>query len=111
MYRGINMLNVETLANFLAEFARANNAESFGLTVYLINEPGTYWTLTESPEWKPRADVGSTTQSYIVDLRPLRARLNRYRTTITPELRMVIQGFDAALLIASGKRSTMLRVN
>jgi hypothetical protein len=110
MYRGINMLNVETLANFLSEFARANDAETFGLTVYLINEPGTYWTLTESPEWKPLADVGSTTQSYIVDLRPLRARLNRYRG-ITPELRSVIQGFDAALLIASGKRSTMLRVN
>ncbi|MGH7470213.1 MAG: hypothetical protein ACRENP_19885 [Longimicrobiales bacterium] len=110
MYRGINMLNVETFGNFLSEFARANDAEAFGITVYLINEPGTYWTLTESPEWKPLADVGSTTQSYIVDLRPLRARLNRF-ASIKPELRSVIQGFDVALLIASGKRSTMLRVN
>ena len=34
------------------------------MTVYLIDEPGTYWTLLESPEWKPLANVGSTTQSY-----------------------------------------------
>lgn len=105
--RGINSLGVQTFGNFLSEFARANQLTSFHLTVYQVNEPGTYWTLTEFPDYLPLARVGSTREWFVVDLRPLRSFASGGRLrTLSRELREVIFAFDAALLIGGGRRGS-----
>ncbi len=43
--RGFNDGGLQTLGKFLSRFSRANDMTSFHLTVYLVNEPGTCWTL------------------------------------------------------------------
>lgn len=105
--RGTNGLGVQTLGNFLSEFARANRLDTFHLTVYQVNEPGTYWTLADFPDYLPLANVGSTREWFLVDLRPLRpfAAGGRLRT-LSRELREVIFSFDAALLIGGGRRGS-----
>ena len=99
--------NVHSLGNFLHEFATANGTESFHLVAWLVNEPGTYWSITEEKPYGPLGRAGSTTEWVIVDLRPLRplAHAGRLRG-LSAELRAAIFAYDAVLLIGSGTRGT-----
>jgi hypothetical protein len=102
---------VQALGEFVHEFAIANGSKSFHLVAWLVNDPGTYWSLSEDPAYALLAKVGSTKEWTIVDLRPLRdlwyaGKLN----ALSPDLRRTIFAFDAALLIGNGTRGTYDRL-
>lgn len=107
----LSSTNVHTIGSFVSEFAIANGLDAFHMVAWLVNEPGTYWTLTESPEYLPLAQVGSTESWTIVDLRPLRSFAHAGRlTSMSREMRSLVFAYDAVLLIGSGTRGTHERL-
>lgn len=98
---------VQSLGNFLHEFALANERTSFHLVVWLVNEPGTYWTLGDDPAYLPLARVGATSAWTIVDLRPLRDLWYGGKLrALSRELRDAAFAYDAVLLLGGGTRGT-----
>ena len=107
----LSSTNVHTIGRFVDEFAIANGRDAFHMVAWLVNEPGTYWTLTESPEYLPLARVGSTRSWTIVDLRPLRPFAHAGRlSSMSREMRTLVFAYDAVLLIGSGTRGTHERL-
>ncbi len=102
---------VHTVGNFLHEFATANGGESFHMVAWLVNEPGTYWSLTEELPYLPLANAGSTSAWTVVDMRPLRDLYWASRMpALSRELREAIFAYDAVLLIGGGTRGTYDRL-
>jgi hypothetical protein len=107
----LSSTNVHTIGSFVDEFAISNGSDAFHMVAWQVNEPGTYWTLTESPEYLPLAQVGSTTSWTIVDLRPLRPYAHAGRLpSMSREMRSVVFAYDAVLLIGGGTRDTHQRL-
>ena len=107
LVRGRSWSDVLSLGNFISEFAKSNEMDSFHLAIYNNNASGDYGVLAATPDYKPLAEAVSTDKWAVVDLRPLRALAHGGRVTgASPELRRVIFGFDAALLIGSASRGT-----
>jgi hypothetical protein len=102
---------VHTLGEFVHEFSIANGGKSFHLVAWLVNDPGTYWSLSDTPAYALLARVGSTKAWTIVDLRPLRDLWYAGKLkALSQELRDTIFAFDAVLLIGNGKRGTYDRL-
>jgi hypothetical protein len=100
--RGTNWFNIFSLGNFVSEFARSNNMNSFHLAMYSNNTIGDYAWIHEDEDYKPLAKVSSTTKWTVIDFRPLRKYAHAGRIEkLRPEMRRIIYGFDAALLIGS----------
>jgi hypothetical protein len=98
---------VHTLGEFVREFAIANGEKSFHLVAWLVNDPGTYWSLSESAGYELLARVGSTKEWTLVDLRPLHDLWYGGRLkALSRELRDTIFAYDAVLLIGNGTRGT-----
>ena len=103
----LSTTNVHTIGSFVHEFAIANGGDAFHMVAWLVNEPGTYWTLAESPEYLPLANAGSTTRWTVVDLRPLRPFAHAGRlSSMSREMRALVFAYDAVLLIGGGTRGT-----
>ncbi|MEW6730872.1 MAG: hypothetical protein AB1489_06020 [Acidobacteriota bacterium] len=99
--RGKNLVNVFTLGNFVAELAKSNSMGSFHLTIYNNNTSGDYQGLADIAEYKPLASAAEGNLT-IIDLRPLRGYIHAGRVSgLNPELKSIIFGFDAVLLIKS----------
>ncbi len=108
---GLTPSGFTSLGTFVHEFATSNGMESFHLAAWLVNRPGTYWSLTESQGFELLAKQGSTESWTIVDLRPLRPLLQAGRlAAVTPKLRTAIGSYDAVLLIGSGRRGSYSRL-
>lgn len=108
---GLTPSALTSLGTFVHELATANGMESFHLAAWLVNKPGTYWSLSESPGYELLAKQGSTDAWTIVDLRPLRPLLHAGRlAAVTPQLRTTIASYDAVLLIGSGRRGSYERL-
>lgn len=102
--RGRSPGEVYTLGNFAAELAAARGLESFHIAVYLL---GDVWTLQDFPDYAPLADLGEADGWTLVDLRPLKPHLGVGDLEApTPELRDVILGYDAVLLMGGAARAT-----
>lgn len=99
--------SVQSLGNFLREFAVANGRTSFHLVVWLVNRPGDYWTIGDSPAYLPLARMGTPSSWTIVDFRPLRSLSYAGKLPeISSELQKAIFAYDAVLLLGSGRRGT-----
>ena len=107
LIRGRSWSDILSLGNFIAEFAKSNGMDSFHLAVYNNNASGNYGVLGSSPDYKPLAEAVEKDKWTIVDLRPLREYAYAEKLVgLNPELRRVIYGFDAALLIGGGSPGT-----
>jgi hypothetical protein len=105
--RGRSWSNVLSLGNFVTEFAKSNNLNSFHLALYINNASGDYGVLSSYPDYKPLADVAPTDKWMVIDLRPLQKYAHAGKLTgLNPELRRVVFGFDAVLIIGGGSRGT-----
>lgn len=105
--RGINWGNVFTLGNFVSDFAHSNGTKTFSLALYRNNAAGDYGVLSASPDFKPLADVADKDKWTVVDLRPLRKFIHAGQIKgASAELKRMIFGFDAALLIGGAERGT-----
>lgn len=105
--RGRNWSNVLSLGNFLSEFAKSNDMESFHLALYNNNVSGDYGVLSKSEDYKPLAAAASTDKWVVIDLRPIRNYAHAGKIAdLNAEMRRIIFGFDAALLIGGGSRGT-----
>jgi hypothetical protein len=108
---GLTPSGFTSFGTFVHELATSNGMDSFHLAAWLVNKPGTYWSLTESPGFELLARQGSTEGWTIVDLRPLRPLLHAGRlAAVTPQLRTTVASYDAVLLIGSGKRGSYARL-
>jgi len=107
LMRGKNPGNSYTFGNFLSGFAKSNGMDSFHVAVSIINEPGKYWSLSESEDMAAIAAVGSPDAWRIVDLRPLRPYAHKGALPgLTRGLRDWIFQYDAALLLGGATRGT-----
>ena len=107
LVRGRSWSDVLSLGNFISEFAKSNEMDSFHLAIYNNNASGDYGVLAAAPDYKPLAEAVSVDKWAVVDLRPLRALAHGGKVTgLNPELRRVIFDFDAAFLIGGASRGT-----
>ena len=99
--------SVLSLGNFVLEFAKSNNMDSVHLAVFMNNASGDYGVLSAGEDYKALASAAPNDKWTIVDLRPLRSYLQAGQVTnVQPEMRRLIFGFDAALLLGGGSRGT-----
>jgi hypothetical protein len=107
LVRGRSWSDVLSLGNFISEFAKSNEMDSFHLAIYNNNASGDYGVLAATPEYKPLGDAASKDKWTVVDLRPLRALAHAGKVTgLSSELRRVIFGFDAAFLVGGASPGT-----
>lgn len=106
--RGENWSDLPSLGEFMAEFAKSNGMSSFHLAVWNNNDqPGDYQILAKDRDYGALFRSASARTWTVVDFVPLRGRAYAGQLAgVTPELRKVILGFDAALLIGSGTAGT-----
>jgi hypothetical protein len=106
LYRGLYKANVPTLGNFVSEFAKSNGMKSFQLATYLNNKAGGFRALPDDSWLKPLAEATPKDQWVIIDLRPLRDYTRVKGFEINPELKELILGFDAALMMGGESPGT-----
>ncbi len=107
----LNWGNVQPLGTFVSELAHREGGESLHIWTGLVDEPGRYWTLSDTPEYVALASAGSTDRWWVVDLREIRPLVAAGQVNgVNDEMRKVIFGFDLALLIGNGNRATRDRV-
>ena len=105
--RGRSWSNVLSVGNFVSEFAKSNDMDSFHLALYINNASGDYGVLSSYPDYKPLADVAPTDKWTVIDLRPLQKYAHAGKLTgLNSEIRRIIFGFDAVLIIGGGSRGT-----
>lgn len=106
--RGVlNWGDIQPLGTFVSELAHREGGESLHLWTGLVDEPGRYWTLFDSPDYVPLAKAGSTDGWWVIDLREIRPLVAAGMVDgVNSEMRRIIFGFDLALLIGNGDRAT-----
>jgi len=104
----LNWGYVQPLGTFVSELAHREGGESLHIWTGLVDEPGRYWTLFDSPDYVPLAKAGGTDRWWVVDLREIRPYVAAGQVDgMNEEMRKVIFGFDLALLIGNGNRATV----
>lgn len=106
LYRGFFKADVPTLGNFVSELATSNGLNSFQLYTMVQNPPGGFRAVGGISWVKPLADAAARNEWTVVDLRPLRSYVHAGKITVEPELRQVLFGFDAAILLGGAKAGT-----
>ena len=112
VFRGEGPSNLQTLGDFVSEFAIANDSRSFHVAIFPDNGPGGYGDLAAWPDHTPLllSVAAPPARWTIVDLRPLRAFYSRVTANLTPEqkdwFRRWVYGFDAALFIGDMHRAS-----
>ncbi|MCB1023427.1 MAG: hypothetical protein KDB79_03500, partial [Acidobacteria bacterium] len=105
--RGRNYTSLFSLGNFLSEFAKSNEKNSFHLAVYLNNSSGDYGVISSEKDFQALAAAAPNDKLVIFDFRPLRKYVYAGRVNgINEEMRRIIFGFDAALMIGGTSRGT-----
>jgi hypothetical protein len=112
VFRGEGPSNLQTLGNFVSEFATANDSRSFHIAIFPYGDPGGYGDITK---WTPRAPYvlargAAPSQWTIVDLRPLRRFYSAVTKGMSPDeqdaFRRWVYGFDAALYMGRMHQAT-----
>ena len=115
LFRGQGPSNLQTLGNFVSEFAIANGSRSFHVAIYPFGDSGGYGDIKS---WKPStafllAAGSSASQWTIVDVRPLRAVYRQVTEKMSAEerdsFRRTVFGFDAVLYVGHMRPATYLR--
>ncbi len=81
--RGLSWSNISTLGNFVSEFAKSNDMNSFHLAMYVNNASGDYAILSANADLKTLADITPKDKWTVYDLRPLRKYFQAGQTRIT----------------------------
>jgi len=106
VFRGYGPSHLQTLGNFVTEFAIANGAEAFSIGVYLR---GTWRDVKTQKGLEPIA-LGTDSAAWtIIDFRSLRPAVAGGRFgPLNPKLLANIYGFDAALVLGGASPGTDL---
>lgn len=106
--RGENWSELPSLGDFLAQLAKAGGSTSFHLALWNNNDvPGDFQVLADDPDYGALFRAVSPREWRVVDFVPLRGRAYAGDLPgLTAQLRKIIFGFDAALLIGSGRGAT-----
>jgi hypothetical protein len=109
LYRGRSPGSVLSLGNFVSQLAKSNGKQSFHLAV-IINNPAGGFRAVKPDSWlKPLADAAPVGQWTVMDLRPVRDCWFAGKFKLRPELKELILGFDAALMMAGATPGTYER--
>lgn len=108
MYHGKNPTQAYPIGNLAHELAIANGQSAYGL--YILGFGG-YTKWGETPGWmKPILPEAEPTQPVLIDLRALRPVARFYAKQVAEadrwELRDLIQGFDALVLLPGSSKAT-----
>lgn len=102
--RGSGPSNLQTLGNFVTEFATANGTQALTVGVYLR---GPWRDVSTQDGMKPIALATDPTKWSVIDFRPVRAFVaGRRLGTINPNLLSHVYGFDAGLVIGDATSAT-----
>jgi hypothetical protein len=97
IFRGLGPSHLQTLGNFVTEFATANGADAFSVGVYLR---GPWRDVKTQHGLEPIALATDPTAWTIIDFRSLRPSVTAGEFgTLNPNLLTHIYGFDAALVL------------
>lgn len=106
VFRGQGPSHLQTLGNFVTEFATANGADAFSLGVYLR---GTWRDVTTQKGLEPIALATDPAAWTIIDFRSLRPAIAAGRFgPLNAKLLAHIYGFDAALVLGGASPGTDL---
>ena len=113
LYRGEGPSNLQTLGNFVSEFARVNGSASFHVAIHSHNPAGGFRSLSAWPDSLSDPLIARSLpvdQWTLVDLRPLRARFRQLAATLRgdqrDQFRRLVFGFDAALYMGGMRPGT-----
>jgi hypothetical protein len=102
VFRGLAPTGLQTLGNFVTEFATANGHEAFDLAVFIHGSPGEWREIGKWPGMKPFAMAAGSKGWTLIDFEPLRAAaIGGDFGTLNSNLRSYIFGFDAALVMGN----------
>ncbi|PYT77065.1 MAG: hypothetical protein DMG40_24705 [Acidobacteria bacterium] len=102
--RGSGPSHLQTLGNFVTEFATANGTQALTVGVYLR---GPWRDVATQDGLKPIALASDTASWSVIDFRPVRAVVaGGHLGTIQPNLLSHLYGFDAGLVIGGASPAT-----
>lgn len=109
LFRGQSPGSVFTLGNFVSDLATSNGSQSFAIAIMVNNGAGSDRDLLTNAAWtKPFVDAQEAGAWTAFDLRPLRGYAHAGRLgTLPPDLRRMIFGFDAVLLLSGAHKATL----
>ena len=80
---------------------------SFNLAVYVNNASGDYGVLSSNSDLKTLAEAAPKAKWTVINLRPIRKYFSAGKLTeMNAEMKRIIFGFDAVLVIGGGLRGT-----
>ena len=104
VFRGIGPSRLQTLGNFVTEFATANNSDAFSVAVYLR---GSWRDVSNQKGMSPIASATDPAAWTVIDFRALRPAIHAGKFgPLNPNLLNHIYGFDAALVIGGASSGT-----
>ena len=112
LFRGLGPSSLQTLGNFVSEFARANGSEALVVALFPLGEPGAYGDLGRWTDPGPAllARSAGPRDWTLVDLRALREGFPRITRELSFEQREAVRrwvfGFDLGLFIRGIHRAT-----
>jgi len=96
-----------TFGSFISEVARFNGRSAFFLTAHVVNDESVY-QIPEDSWFRPIADAASVDDWTLFDLRPVQPWIRSRRLRDLPsELRDLLRGFDALLVMRGATRSSI----
>ena len=113
LYRGISPSNMQSLGNFVSEFARSHAASTFHVAIHGNNAAGGFRSLEAWPDSFPDPRIARNLPHdawTIVDLRPLRRNFGKLAAAMRSDQRdqfmRLVFGFDAALYLGGMRPAT-----
>jgi hypothetical protein len=104
IFRGMGPSRLQTLGNFVTEFATANNSDAFSVAVY---HRGSWRDVSNQKGLSPIAAATDPAAWTVIDFRALRPAVHAVKFgPLNPNLLSHIYGFDAALVIGGASPGT-----
>jgi hypothetical protein len=103
IFRGMGPSALQTLGDFVTEFATSNDQQAFSIALFIHGSPNKWREVGEWKGMRPFGMAASSEHWTLIDFRPIReAAFAHEFGPLSPTMMRYIFGFDAALVIANG---------
>lgn len=102
IYRGLGPSALQTLGDFVTEFAAVNDQDALSIAIFIHGSPNKWREVGEWTGMRPFAMAASGDHWMLIDFRPIRDEVFAHEFgPLSPTMRSYIFGFDAALIIVN----------
>ena len=102
IFRGLGPSALQTLGDFVTEFALANGEDALSIAIFIHGSPNKWREVGEWQGMRPFGMAASADHWMLIDFRPIREEIFAHEFgPLSPTMRSYIFGFDAALIIAN----------